>query len=53
MAAIFGLTPGTFFDLTNGWDFSQDTHRASAWKCIKDIGAPPYTMFSMLQELTK
>ena len=59
MAAKFGLIPGTSFDLTNGWDFSKDSHRTGAWKLIKEqdpyciIGSPPCTMFSMLQELTK
>ena len=31
MAAKFGSTPGTPFDLTDGWDFSKDSHRTSAW----------------------
>ena len=59
MAAKFGLAPGTSFDITNGWDFSKDSHRTSAWKLIKEqdlyciIGSPPCTMFSMLQEQTK
>ena len=36
VAAKFGLTPGTSFDLTNGWDFSKDSHRTEAWKLIKE-----------------
>ena len=59
MAAKFGLTQGTSFDVTDCWDFSKGSHRTSAWKLIKEqdpyciIGSPPCTMFSMLQELTK
>ena len=45
-------------DLTNGWEFSKDDHRARASKKIQEepyctIGSPPCTMFSLLQELAK
>ena len=59
VAGKFGLTGGTSFDLTNGWNFSDPQHRAAAWKKIKQedpyciIGSPPCTMFSALQELSK
>ena len=36
VAAKFDLNPGTSFDLKNGWDFSKDSHRASAWKLIRE-----------------
>ena len=36
VAAKFGLTPGTSFDLTNGWGFSQDAFWTSAWIFFKE-----------------
>ena len=56
-AAKFGLTAGSSFDLTNGWDFSLDDHRTKAWGRIKEekpycvIGSPPCKWFSVLMEL--
>ena len=35
VAAKFGLTPGTSFDLTNSWDFRQDAHRTRIRTFIK------------------
>ena len=32
VAARFGLTAGSSFDLTNGWDFDRDDHKAAAWR---------------------
>ena len=29
------MSPGTSFDLTNGWDFEKDDHKRAAWKRIK------------------
>ena len=52
-AAKMGLTPGTSFDLTNGWNFELEDHRRRAWKQIKEedplvvIGSPPCTLFSI------
>ena len=57
VARKFGLQAGSFFDLTNGWDFNVEEHRRKAWVKIKEespyllIGSPPCTYFSMLQEL--
>ena len=35
LAAKYGMRPGSSFDLTNGWDFTKEAHRARAWKQIK------------------
>ena len=54
----FGLKPGEAMDLTNGWDFRQETSRAKAWTYIKKfkprliIGSPMCTMLSSLQNFT-
>ena len=59
VAAKFCFTPGASFDLANGWDFSKDSHRTSAWKMIQEqdpyciIGSSPCTMLSMMQDITK
>ena len=49
VAQRIGLTAGSSFDLTNGWDFNIEEHRVEAWKRIKKecpyllIGSPPCT----------
>ena len=52
-----GLIAGSSLDLSNGWDFTKPEHRRAAWKKVKAedpyliIGSPPFTPFSLLQEL--
>lgn len=59
VAAKFGLVARTSFDITNGWGFSKDEHRARARKRIKAedtycvIGPPPCALFAMLMELVE
>ena len=51
------MNPGTSFDLTNGWDFTDEEQQRKAWKQIKTedpmliIGSPPCTLFSILYNL--
>ena len=51
------LTPGSSFDLTNGWDFTIKSHRDKAFQKFRDekprllIWSPPCTYFSILQNL--
>ena len=51
------MSPGTSFDLTNGWDFTKDEHKNKAWQRVKEedpmliIGFPPCTLFSALYNL--
>ena len=43
----YGLTAGSSMDLTNGWDFNQESHKKAAWRQIAEespyllIGSPP------------
>ena len=59
VARRFGLVAWTFFDLTNGWDFTSEDHKRKAWTRIREespyllIESPPCTCFSLLQELNK
>ena len=58
-AAKRGLTAGESMDLTTGWDFRLQEHRAQARKYVKEnepkllIGSPMCTMFSTLQNLSE
>lgn len=52
-SAQYGMK--TTFDLTTGWDFTQDDDRRRAWGRVVSeqpqliIGSPPFTAFSTLQ----
>ena len=57
-ATKFGLVTGDAMDLTTGWDFTRQDHRAEAERRIDQqkpmvlIGSPPCTAFSQLQSLS-
>ena len=59
VATRFGLTPGTSFDLTNGWDMNRDDHKRHAWAKVKEeapvllIGSPLCTYYFVLQAVNK
>ena len=59
MGRKMGLEVGEAMDLTTGWDFTLERHRAAAWEYIRRvkprlvIGSPMCRMFSSLQNLTK
>jgi len=53
------LNPGLAMDLTTGWDFTSERHRAAAVKYVETykplmlIGSPECRMFSSLQNLSQ
>ena len=57
-AALIGLRAGLAMDLTNGWDFTRQSHREAAKEYIRRvkpwllIGSPECKMFSTLQNLS-
>ena len=53
-----GLRAGEAFDLTNGWDFTRESHRQKAERYVDEeqplviIGSPPCTPFCRLQSFS-